>query len=232
MGIRHIAGPKEWGAYQQAQLILEMHEKEGADFASIGDHLGISTMAVARRYRAMRALKVMERDELFAEYAAPEFYRLFHELVALPDVRRRFGWDEEIDSFGDKEKAREFFELIAATDEDAEPKIKTYSDVRKLKLIVGRPKAEACLLDPDTSFSECLAIAEEEIIDETTRPASLRQTCREAIAQFQKLELSQASHITSADVNELNRLLVVLQEIKEAVQRVRVPESDESSDPG
>jgi hypothetical protein len=232
MGIRHIAGPKEWGAYQQAQLILEMHERESADFASIGDHLGISTMAVARRYRAMRALKAMERDELFAENAAPEFYRLFHELVALPDVRARFGWDDTVDSFSDQEKAREFFELIAPTDEDAEPKLKTYSDVRKLKLVVGRPKAEACLLDPDTSFAECLAIAETEITEETAHPMSLRQLCREAIAQFQKLDLSQASHITTTDIKELDRLLGLLNRIKQALQRVRVIQSDEPSEPG
>ena len=62
MGIRHIAGPREWGAYQQAQLIIELHDLEGQDFQSIANHLGISTMEVGRRYRAMRALKTMEED--------------------------------------------------------------------------------------------------------------------------------------------------------------------------
>lgn len=221
MGIRHIAGPKEWGAYQQAQLILEMHEKEGADFSSIGDHLGISTMAVARRYRAMRALKVMERDELFAENAAPEFYRLFHELVALPDVRARFGWNDETDSFSDAEKAREFFELIAPSDENVDPKIKTYSDVRKLKLIVGRPKAEVCLFDPDSSFADCLTVAEVEMTSESGEPVSVGQTCREAMAQLKKVDLSQANQVTATDVTALDRLLTLLGKIKQTVGKVR-----------
>jgi hypothetical protein len=61
---------------------------------------------------------------------------------------------------------------------------------------------------------------------------SLRQLCRETIAQFQKLDLSQASHITATDINELDRLLALLNRIKEALQRVRVIQSDEPPEPG
>lgn len=149
MGIRHIAGPREWGAYQQAQLIVELHDMEGQDYQSIANHLGISTMEVGRRYRAMRALKEMEKDELYSDRAHFDQYRLFHELISLPDVRAYFGWDEEALAFRDKERAREFYELIAPSLDDASPKVRTYSDVRKLKLIVSHPKALALLLDPE-----------------------------------------------------------------------------------
>lgn len=84
MGIRHIAGPKEWGAYQQALLVSELKEDEDLDFKEIGETLGISSMEAARRYRAIGALKQMEDDDLFSKKAEPAFYRLFHELVALP----------------------------------------------------------------------------------------------------------------------------------------------------
>jgi len=80
MGIRHITGPREWGAYQQAKLVKELHDEEGQDFGSIGEHLGISTVEVARRYRAMSALNEMEKDELYGEQFDPDFYRLFHVL--------------------------------------------------------------------------------------------------------------------------------------------------------
>jgi hypothetical protein len=42
MGIRHIAGPKEWGAYQQALLVSELKDDEGLEFKDIGETLGIS----------------------------------------------------------------------------------------------------------------------------------------------------------------------------------------------
>ncbi len=98
----------------------------------------------------MRALQFMESDDLYAGRAEPKFYRLFHELISLPIVRERFGWDAKSASFSDATLAKEFFELIAPhSDYDATPKIATYQDVRKLRNVVGHVKAEASLLDPE-----------------------------------------------------------------------------------
>jgi ParB-like chromosome segregation protein Spo0J len=80
-GIRHITGPQEWGAYQQAYLILELVD-QGQQLDDISRHLGLSRIETGRRYRAIRALRYMENDELYAGAAQPEFYRLFHELGA------------------------------------------------------------------------------------------------------------------------------------------------------
>jgi hypothetical protein len=159
MGIRHIAGPREWGAYQQAHLILELKDEEGKDFKEIGDHLGISAIEVARRYRAMKALKAMENDELYSDAADPKFYRLFHELVSLPNVRVKFGWNQEEEMFDDEDKSREFFELISPQDPDTEAKLKTYADVRRLRTIIGIASAEASLSDPDQTLADALRLA-------------------------------------------------------------------------
>jgi DNA invertase Pin-like site-specific DNA recombinase len=63
MGIRHIAGPKEWGAYQQALLVSELKNDEGLDFKEIGEMLGISSVEAARRYRAIGALQQMSTEQ-------------------------------------------------------------------------------------------------------------------------------------------------------------------------
>jgi len=142
MGIRHIAGPREWGAYQQAQLVYELVEEQGKDFSTIAEHLGLSKVEVGRRYRAMKALRTMEEDDEYSDAAKMDFYRLFHELVSSPTVRERFGWSHNENCFEDQEKAREFFELIAPQDPDKEPKLRTYSDVRKLKIIIGNRESD------------------------------------------------------------------------------------------
>lgn len=160
MGIRHITGPKEWGAYQQAQLIVELRETEGQDYHSIADHLGISAVEVSRRYRAMKALKSMEEDELYADRAKYEYYRLFNELISLPNAREFFGWSDSEFKFTDITKAREFFELIAPQGGDQEAKLRTYYDVRKLRGIVPHIKAMAVLLDPEKTLNDALEIAE------------------------------------------------------------------------
>ncbi len=157
MGIRHIAGPREWGAYQQAQLIYELIEEQGKDFDEIANYLGLNRVEVGRRYRAIKALHTMEEDEEYAESALPEYYRLFHELISLPNIRERFGWKQENCVFENKNKAKEFFELIAPQDPDLEPKLKTYNDVRKLKKIIGHDSAEESLFDPDQSLSDAIS---------------------------------------------------------------------------
>jgi hypothetical protein len=214
MGIRHIAGPREWGAYQQAQLVKELHDQEGQDFAAIGEHLGISRVEVGRRYRAMTALKAMESDELYGEKAEPEYYRLFHELVSLPEVRTRFGWDSDGDQFTDIDKAREFFELIAPqTKETSDPKIKSYSDVRKLKFIVGRPSAEEALIDPTKSFADALAEATQH------RPASappkepISEFFVRVLARIKGITRQELKELTASDKNAVNALIEELNEI-------------------
>ena len=160
MGIRHIAGAREWGAYQQALLVAELKDEEDLEFKEIGEMLGIYSTEAARRYRAIGALKQMENDDLYSKKAEPAFYRRFHELVALPDVRTRFGWSSEDNAFDDIEKAREFFELICG-DEENEPKIKTYGDVRKLKNVIGNTNAEISLFDLAEPISEAFRIGEQ-----------------------------------------------------------------------
>jgi predicted CopG family antitoxin len=214
MGIRHIAGPREWGAYQQAQLVKELHDQENQDFAAIGEHLGISTVEVARRYRAMTALKGMEDDELYSEKSEPEFYRLFHELVSLPDVRVRFGWDSESNQFTDQEKAREFFELVAPqTKEALEAKLKAYSDVRKLKLIVGNPVAEEVLLDPTKTFAEALAEATQNRPKIKEEKASFSDFLKEALERVKGMTRQELKELNLADKKLIKSLVSELNEI-------------------
>lgn len=127
--------------------------------------------------------------------------RLFHELVALPEVRSHFGWSTEKNAFSDPEKARQFFELISA-DGKTEPKIKTYSDVRKLKSVIGHPKAEDSLFNPDEPLSEAIRIGEQgrktvgasELLDETK-------------ASLAGIGILQAQKLTSKDLAVIDELL-------------------------
>jgi hypothetical protein len=212
MGIRHIAGPKEWGAYQQALLVSELKDVEELEFKDIGETLGIPSTEAARRYRAICALKQMETDELFSRKADPTYYRLFHELVALPEVRARFGWSVDDGAFVDMEKARQFFDLICG-DGKTEPKIKTYSDVRKLKSVVGHPKAEDSLFDTDDPLSEAIRIGEQ-----GRKFADASDLLDDAKASLAGIGVLQAQKLSSKDVAVIEELLILLQQLKKSVQ--------------
>lgn len=213
MGIRHIAGPQEWGAYQQALLVSELKDDEGLEFKDIGETLGISSVEAARRYRAIGALKQMEDDELYSKKAEPAFYRLFHELVALPEVRTRFGWVWDKGVFVDIEKARQFFELICG-DGKNEPKIKTYGDVRKLKSVVGHPKAEESLFDTDEPLSEAIRIGEQ-----GRRSVDASDLLSEAKASLAGIGILQAQKLSTKDIIVIDELLFFLEQLKKSVAR-------------
>ena len=211
MGIRHVAGPKEWGAYQQALLVSELKDDDKLEFKEIGETLGISSIEAARRYRAIGALKQMEEDELFSKNAEPAFYRLFHELIALPEVRKRFGWSWEENGFIDTEKARQFFELICG-DAKSEPKIKTFGDVRKLKIVVGNPKAEDSLFDSDEPLSEAIRIGEQ-----GRKSVNASDLLSEAKASLEGIGVLQAQKLRKKDIALIDDLLFFLQQLKKAV---------------
>jgi DNA-binding Lrp family transcriptional regulator len=214
MGIRHITGPREWGAYQQAELIQQLHNEEAQEFSSIADHLGLSTVEVSRRYRAMNALKAMENDELYAEKAEPEYYRLFHELVSLPEVRTRFGWDSETDQFTNLDKAREFFELIAPqTKEATEAKLKSYSDVRKLKTIITNPAAEEILLDPARSFADALAEASQHRPPTAAQKNPFPDFLADTLTRIQQMTREELKALTPKDKKQIKKLIAELKEV-------------------
>ena len=91
MGIRHVGGIKKWSGYQEAKLITDLTDRYSLAASDIADRLGMNTPEVTRRYRAFKALQQMQDDDVYADFAKPHLYSLFHEAVALPTVRKWLG---------------------------------------------------------------------------------------------------------------------------------------------
>ena len=168
MAIRHIAGIREWGPYQQAKLIVELFEKE-SQFSRVAKEVGISSREVARRYRASKALQQMEEDEEFGEHSHPKLYALFHEAVAQPKVREWLDFSDEDFTAHNEATRREFYELLSPStieNETRTPKLQSARDVRQLKDIVGKPIAVRSLVDPERPLKDAIAAAENESLHE------------------------------------------------------------------
>jgi hypothetical protein len=215
MGIRHIAGPKEWGAYQQALLVSELKDDEGQEFKDIGEMLGISSVEAARRYRAIAALKIMQEDDLYGAKAEPSFYRLFHELVSLPEVRERFGWSHDQTTFSNRDKAQEFFSLICE-DGKTGAKLQTYGDVRKLKMIIGNPKAELSLFDPEQPFFEAVRIAEY-----GKKDTSASDLLMDAKKSLEQIGLLQVKSLKASDRSTIDELMAILGDLKSMANSIK-----------
>lgn len=172
MAIRHVAGIREWGAYQQAKLVVEMYDREEHAFGPVAQRVGVSSREVARRYRAYKALEQMENDDEFGEYAEPRLYSFFHEAVSQPKVRDWLKWSDETYQAEDAEARRIFYELLSprfVDEQRFEPKLQNANrQVRQLKEIVDKPIPLKMLADPERPFEDAVKAAEDETYSDTT----------------------------------------------------------------
>jgi hypothetical protein len=166
MAIRHVAGIREWGPYQQARLVVEMFDNEEHAFGPVAQRIGISSREVARRYRASKALEQMEKDEEFSEYAEPKLYSFFHEAVSQPKVREWLKFSDETYRAEDAGAKRIFYELLSPREVNGEihpAKLQNANrQVRQLKDIVDKRFPLKVLSDPEKSFEDAVKAAEAE----------------------------------------------------------------------
>jgi hypothetical protein len=172
MAIRHVAGIKEWGPYQQARLVVEMYDNEEGAFGPVAQRIGISAREVGRRYRASKALEQMEQDEEFGEYAEPRLYSFFHEAVSQPKVREWLGFSDETYKAQNAEARRTFYELLSPRDVNGAPfppKLQNANrEVRQLKDVVDKAVPLKILSDPEKTLDEAVRAAEAETPQDET----------------------------------------------------------------
>ena len=172
MAIRHIAGIREWGPYQQAKLVAELYDDEEHQFTRVAQRIGISAREVGRRYRASKALQQMEDDEEFGEYATPRLYSFFHEAVSQPKVRQWLGFSDDTFLAENDESRRAFYELLSPRQLEGEmlpPKLQNANrQVRQLKDIVDKVAPLKILLDPERPFEEAVRAADTETLQDET----------------------------------------------------------------
>lgn len=172
MAIRHVAGIREWGPYQQARLVVEMFDNEEGAFGPVAQRIGISSREVARRYRASKALEQMEEDEEFGEHAEPRLYSFFHEAVSQPKVREWLDFSDQTYRAENEDARRIFYELMSPRDIDGDkkpPKLQNANkQVRQLKDVVDKAVPLKILADPEQTFEDALRAADAETPQDAT----------------------------------------------------------------
>jgi len=156
MGIRHVGGPKEWGGYQSALLVYQLMEGAHLGAREVASRLSLTVNEVNRRHRAFSALTQMIGDDEFGDSVGPEMYPIFHEAIGQPSVREWLGWAQTERTFNNVENRELFYGWLTGGDDD--PKIRSYNEVRELKLVLENADALVALKDDDQTFSDALAI--------------------------------------------------------------------------
>ena len=157
-GIRHIAGVKQWGAYQQAQAVGRMIE-EGMSVPTIKSALGLSPQRVNLLRSVYLAMKQMREDPDFTEQAKPALFSHFVEALNRPQIRDWLHWNKEAGRIEDETARQQFYGLLVGMEDEEgqtrEPKIVDAKDFRLMPPLIQDPAYFARFLaDPDQSLQD------------------------------------------------------------------------------
>jgi hypothetical protein len=141
-GVRHIAGIKQWGAYQQAQAVGLMLD-EGLSSQDVRSALGLT----AQRFNLLRSvylsMRQMREDDEFAALAKPGLFSHFVEALNRPAIRDWVGWNKDAGVMENDDARRTFYKLIVGMEDEEgvtqEPKIIDAKDFRLLPKIMEDP---------------------------------------------------------------------------------------------
>lgn len=203
-GVRHLSSIKQWGPYQQAQLVATMI-RDHKRLAEIKGVLGLSTARINSLRRVYFALEEMGKDPDFGEHAGPELFSHFEEALKIPGVRTWLEWDDENNSCVNAEHRQMFYSWCVGVDEDGERLSRKIVDAKDLRKLVG-------LMEDPVQFRRFvedprLTLADAARGAVTAEPAfdwrGVLQANANTLSQIPALELRQ---ITQGDIDLLERI--------------------------
>ncbi len=211
-GIRHISGPKEWGAYQKAHLIVQLYDTLGQSWTEIGQRLGLSARVVGRYYRAYKALRQMMEDEEFGPKAKPRLFSLFDEALKSNAIKEWLGWSEELWQFTNAERRPTFYGLLLGDLEgERGPEITNPQQMRQFGETLASKKVDVLerFIEGELTIERAVSLTK---IEPITVP--LRDSLRTFLQALEKFPASLLTTITEEDLQLFESIEKKLQELR------------------
>jgi len=122
-GLRSLSGIKEWRPYQKAKFIADLVENTDMSYREVAETYGVGQREALWMLRAYYALKNMEEDEEYGDYAKPKLFSYFHDAAVKKRTIREWlgGWSDEDRKFGNEDNLERFYNWIVPG-EDERPK--------------------------------------------------------------------------------------------------------------
>lgn len=164
-GLRHISGPKEWGAYQKANLVVQLHDEMEQGWSEIAERLGLGPRVTSRYYRAFKALQQMMQSDEWGSAANPKLFTLFDEALSRPMLKDWLGWSENDYKFTNAPRLQTFYTMLVGdpeADEDKRmPQITNPQHLRKFASLIAsdRPTAVNRFLEGELSLDDAERVA-------------------------------------------------------------------------
>jgi len=157
-GLRYVAGPKEWGAYQKANLVVTQRDELSLEFPVIDELVGLGPRKTPRYYRAYKTLHAMMDDPEFGSEASTDLFQLFYEAYRKPGIRDWLGWCPDTCQYTNRANLVKFYELLVGDPDEDEPEatITNPSQMRKFGRLLQEDKKTQLrrLLDKEIDVEE------------------------------------------------------------------------------
>lgn len=211
-GMRHVSGPREWGAYQKGDLVVSLHDEHGMDFSAIDARIGLGPRVTKRYYHAYKALMQMKNDDDWKSDWAPSLWVLFEEALAKPTIREWLGWDEASRTFTNQQHREVFYALITGDgEEDSEPRISSPDHMRKLKKLMDArsPYLEQFLSEVVPSIDVAYAKYEADVAQAEVNLPESASRFRDLVSSLPATALKEMS---DADASGLLEVVAAIEE--------------------
>ncbi len=159
-GIRHISGIKDWGPYQQAQLVHSLMVEHEMSFTEAGKAIGVGKRKAAQMLRAFKGLRQMESDPVYGGKASPELFSHFEQAYVKAPLREWLEWDEESYEYKNKNALQLFYRWIVEDNSDTgQIKLKAIEVRDKLPLIISNEESRDIFIQDKENLDTAYGIA-------------------------------------------------------------------------
>lgn len=219
MGLRHVSGIKEWGDYEQSELISNLARKHKMSLKDISESLGLTVQMVKKRLNTYYALEIFRNDPDVGEYFVPnKLSSIFYEMMGKVEIRDQWlGWNGELNAFLNKVNMKRLFSWLVPYEKDngevLDPIITKRDDIRTLARFIMDEEALDKLED---SRSVGVALEESQVYSKEGFKKSLKQIT----VSLSKRNLGMLTALTNEDKKEINEILAKMDSQKELIRRL------------
>lgn len=165
-GIRHISGIRDWGPYQQAELVDRLMNEQNMTFTEAGKAVGAGRKKTGQMLRAYKGLKQMQQDPTYGDKASPDLFSHFEQAWVKTSLREWLDWDEKEQKYNNANRLQLFYQWITEDNQDSgQSKLKAQEVRDKLSKVVGSDQATTAFVrnevNLDTAFGMALVEGKE-----------------------------------------------------------------------
>ena len=207
-GIRHVSGIRNWGPFQQAELIRMLYEGKGFSYKQIGAVIGLSPLKVSTILKGYYGVMQMMRDPEFSSLATPDMFSHFEQAYSKILIREWLGWDKDKNQYINKENFQKFCKWITSNDYSISRLKLSSRDIRdKMPVVMEHQEAKELFLDEEITLDEAYSIAQ-------TGPKTINNFLKAANNFYKNLQQLEISfEISNEEIKKLKSIKKIIEKV-------------------